>query len=920
MSGSHLSKELFDLIKSIGEARSKQEEDKIILNEAHQLTDRFKEKRIPDKKMKEYLIRAIYVELLGHNASFAHIAAINMSQSKSLKLKRLAYLACTLFLTEKSQSEILLVATLQKDMQSKVDLEVAAALTTLCKIVNVSILEAVMDPVYKLLGHKSSLIRKKAVMVVHKFYMLNPALADDIDAKMKKALCDKDPCVMAAALNYFYTVVKANPNRYKDLVSSFVVILKQVIEHRLPKEYDFHRMPAPWIQMKLLAILALLGQYDQSASEGMYEVLGLTIRRADDLGINIGYAIVYQCLKTIITIYPYKSLIELAATTISRFLNTDNKNLKYVGITGLSLIVSVNPDFVLQHQGSIVECLEDSDETLKGKTIDLLYRMTNYKNVSAIVEKFLTYLRTSYADSPLRKELVFKINQLAERFATNKTWFINTTNRLFEISGDLITPEITNSFIRLISDWEEDAEAASFRKYAINLYLEILKNSAVVSDALMEVMTFVIGLYGPEVITEEKELVGVIQLLCRWTEYPFNSERIKGLILTAVLKLHKALGYRKIDEVDTILGKFVRSKNTELTQRAVEHMRLRTKPAINVGKLFSDVEDPDEGLSFLSKFVEQKGGARYDESKSLVGIKSQEAKLHTQPYRIPDKHLPARREANPLYARDVEVESHLVVNVPRVLTTGGYVSGAPGTGSAKAQATASAGKSKAVNTSSITSSSFPQSQMKEEKSSKKTPKKLSEEGKIKAEPGLFSGIGEMGGMFPEPTPVAAVSAPVNVPVAAVAQPAAATAVNLLDMDMGEEAPKEPATAALEKVFTPQAASKSAPEEHMVKPLGIVTDDFGEKWVAYPDGKVSTQSLPKEKMNVKAAGEKISSAVGFAVVSLLENEGIMAGTVDGTVFLLHFIMADGNATITLKTSAEHASAEKVLQTAAAAVKS
>ena len=40
MSGSHLSKEFFDLVKSIGESRSKQEEDKIIFNEILVLNDK----------------------------------------------------------------------------------------------------------------------------------------------------------------------------------------------------------------------------------------------------------------------------------------------------------------------------------------------------------------------------------------------------------------------------------------------------------------------------------------------------------------------------------------------------------------------------------------------------------------------------------------------------------------------------------------------------------------------------------------------------------------------------------------------------------------------------------------------------------------------------------------------------------------
>ena len=55
-SGSHLSKDLNELIKSIGDSRSKQEEDKIILKEVDTLKTKLKESGIKPKKMKEYLI------------------------------------------------------------------------------------------------------------------------------------------------------------------------------------------------------------------------------------------------------------------------------------------------------------------------------------------------------------------------------------------------------------------------------------------------------------------------------------------------------------------------------------------------------------------------------------------------------------------------------------------------------------------------------------------------------------------------------------------------------------------------------------------------------------------------------------------------------------------------------------------------
>jgi len=88
-----------------------------------------------------------------------------------------------------------------------------------------------------------------------------------MDVKMKKALCDKDPSVMAAALNFFSAEVKQRPYDFKDMISSFVIILKQVVEHRLPRDYDYHRLPAPWIQMKILEILGFLGADDKEASD-----------------------------------------------------------------------------------------------------------------------------------------------------------------------------------------------------------------------------------------------------------------------------------------------------------------------------------------------------------------------------------------------------------------------------------------------------------------------------------------------------------------------------------------------------------------------------------------------------------------------------------------------------------------------------
>jgi hypothetical protein len=56
---------------------------------------------------------------------------------------------------------------------------------------------------------------------------------------------------MGATLCPLFDLISVDVTSYKDLVVSFVSILKQVAEHRLPKGYDYHLMPAPFIQVSL---------------------------------------------------------------------------------------------------------------------------------------------------------------------------------------------------------------------------------------------------------------------------------------------------------------------------------------------------------------------------------------------------------------------------------------------------------------------------------------------------------------------------------------------------------------------------------------------------------------------------------------------------------------------------------------------
>lgn len=54
---------------------------------------------------------------------------------------------------------------------------------------------------------------------------------------------------MAATLCALYELAKQDPYPYRNLIPSLSSIIKQIIEQRLSKTYEYHHCPAPFIQV-----------------------------------------------------------------------------------------------------------------------------------------------------------------------------------------------------------------------------------------------------------------------------------------------------------------------------------------------------------------------------------------------------------------------------------------------------------------------------------------------------------------------------------------------------------------------------------------------------------------------------------------------------------------------------------------------
>lgn len=581
-------------------------------------------------------MRMIYCEMLGTEVSFGYVFAINNTQHSDLLVKRTAYLAVSMFLDEDSELNLLSTHSIRKGLESTNYLENCAALTTLCTLVSAGTIPAFYPIVEKLIQHPKYMVRQKAVMALHRMWEKNHS-AVDIQRVLRASLCDQKPSVMAAALCCFQDVLRTTIGESKKktsflltsqdeetqtklakantvLVPAFVQILWQIIEHRLPKSFDYHGVPAPWLQVHLLDILGLLGRDNESASGQIYDVLIGTLKAAAAVPNVASSAIVYECVRTATKLYPNAALLQLAGTVIDRFMVSKDNNMRSLGIKALGCIVRRYPAAVTpQHHASLIEALDSRDETIRRETLDLLFRMTNAKNVVAIAQKMMEQLKST-ADTFLKKELVNRILQVSERFSPNPQWYLKTLFEVFRLGGAVINSEVAHHFTRMVSEDDSEEENGFKRSAAVILTEEL--HSAVVGDkvqtlpdVLVQCMAWVVGEYAPIAVPGPSGVETALLDLCDLFQHHQSKPETKLWVITAIGKLVARLG-KCPPSVAAAVEEAKCSADLDVQQASYELTALAKYPQLLAVALPEDASweevEVDKSLAFLNAYTESK--------------------------------------------------------------------------------------------------------------------------------------------------------------------------------------------------------------------------------------------------------------------------------------------------------------------------
>ncbi|CAG8445318.1 5545_t:CDS:10 [Ambispora gerdemannii] len=392
------------------------------------------------------------------------------------------------------------------DLNSRNHHEICAALGVMSHVVDPEMIPAILKPLQEKLTHNMEIVRKKTLLVFHHFYQSSPDLILHLEPQFCDILKSRDPAVLGAVLCLYVDFVKDNPSQFRDLVPIFINILEQVLDRWLARTYDYHGIPAPWIQIQLVEILGLLGRDDEIISEEVCPIIIQTLRKSEQ-GVDAAYAVIFECVRALsrLSTSTFSKIANQSSSItndnplniITHFLKSKNLNLKYIGLLAVSEIDPkwwVEGDWWGEEQMNvIVECLDEKDETLKRKVI-----------VDRIMEALKT---TSFYDK-------------------DSSWIINTLIATFRAAGDLVDESLVDRVVMVITKKEEGYETVAWeqnlRKCAVYEFFKLIESKEVVN-----------GL-------PNSLLILAIKILSELITYTDNQDTVISRLSDCLLEVHVA--------------------------------------------------------------------------------------------------------------------------------------------------------------------------------------------------------------------------------------------------------------------------------------------------------------------------------------------------------------------------------------------
>lgn len=407
-----------------------------------------------------------------------------------------------------------------------------------------------------------------------------PELAEHFEPRINGLILDKNHAVILGGLALFERLCVVMPSLVsrskRSLLTSLIARLQQLCSSTYAADYDIGGLCDPFLQIKILRVLRLLGKDDVQASEQMTDVLTHIVTNTQSTK-NVGQAVLYETLRTIMDIRADDALWTMCINTLGKLLGThSDNNVRYVALTLLNRVMTERPNDVAvqKHRLTILECLRDPDISIRRRAVDLALCLVNRSTIELIASELISAILVGdgydQEQNELRVLVISKLAVLAAQHARQPRWYVGTVIQLLQL---IVLPfpakeELVASFVRIISNTQELHEYAVIELYSACKDVEDVGGL----EALIQAATWCLGEFGHLLVGSlDVEHGALVELLGSW------AQKEKGLSPSAISYIITALGKLSVrtDSVDasrkalqSIAG--VYASNAGLAHRAHE--------------------------------------------------------------------------------------------------------------------------------------------------------------------------------------------------------------------------------------------------------------------------------------------------------------------------------------------------------------
>ncbi|XP_053437053.1 AP-3 complex subunit delta-1 isoform X2 [Nycticebus coucang] len=457
-------KNLQDLVRGI--RNHKEDEAKYISQCIDEIKQELKQDNIAVKA--NAVCKLTYLQMLGYDISWAAFNIIEVMSASKFTFKRIGYLAASQSFHEGTDVIMLTTNQIRKDLNSPSQYDTGVALTGLSCFVTPDLARDLANDIMTLMSHTKPYIRKKAVLIMYKVFLKYPESLRPAFPRLKEKLEDPDPGVQSAAVNVICELARRNPKNYLSLAPLFFKLMTSSTNN--------------WVLIKIIKLFGALTPLEPRLGKKLIEPLTNLIHSTSAMSL------LYECVNTVIAVLislssgmpNHSASIQLCVQKLRILIEDSDQNLKYLGLLAMSKILKTHPKSVQSHKDLILQCLDDKDESIRLRALDLLYGMVSKKNLMEIVKKLMTHVDkaegTTYRDELLTK-IIDICSQSNYQHITNFEWYISILVELTRLEGTrhghLIAAQMLDVAIRV----------KAIRKFAVSQMSSLLDSAHLVASS-----------------------------------------------------------------------------------------------------------------------------------------------------------------------------------------------------------------------------------------------------------------------------------------------------------------------------------------------------------------------------------------------------------------------------------------------------